>query len=155
DTHIEDINLSFFLSQETNNTEQHGINSLGIWKASHQDKTTTAGLSAVWKDFVEKIDLGLNYQFAAATDHIKLKADTAPSALPDIKADRHTVEAFVKYKHDEMLNVNASFIFENYNESDWHFDDLNYDSINVLRGTGGDVFSYTAYYFMTSLTYRF
>ena len=59
------------------------------------------------------------------------------------------------YHYEENLILSASYLFEYYDEKNWHYDDLGVDSVNAVLGPSIKSPSYAMHFLLFSGKYMF
>lgn len=154
-TFINEISLNAYLGQERLSSSQNGVSGSLNWKIDNSDTFTSLGVSAEWNKLTDELDLGLSYHISMANSVFETSTGSSTDKLPDMESKRHTFEAFARYEYNEDIFIKGSYLFENYDESDWHVDDLNYDSVTDVRGVPFKTYSYNVHYLVASIVYKF
>ena len=153
----ENIFTNAFIHIENIESYQKGIDfNSQNWRVYNSDTFTTIGLGLDWKEFSDEIDLGSKLIMAFSKGEISPERNDAnQTEFRDLTTSRVSLELYGSYAIKGNMLVKARYILERYNESDWHYDDVNATSLDRVLGTQQVSSDYLAHLFLVSLSDSF
>lgn len=142
-------------------TRQAGQEGLPVvvlpWSASHEDEFETAGGGIQWRDIGGKLNLGLDYSYAASKGRIDATSAAlgAPGAFPMLQSKFTSLRFTAGYDVSERAAVRATFAREDYSSSDWSLGGVEPATVRNVLALGADPYDYTVNVVGLSFRYRF
>ena len=142
----------------TEQAGQEGLPGTALpWSATHEDEFETAGGGVQWRDIGGKLDLGLDYTYAASTGQIDTTSAVpgVAGAFPLLRSKLNAVRFTAGYDVNERLRLHLSLAREDYSSSDWAIAGVGPATIGNLLALGADPYNYKVNVFGFSFRYRF
>jgi len=154
---LDDIQITTFLHREHINSNQSGVDSSNAaWQAKLSDTFTSVGFGLEWIEITDDINGGVKLVYASSAGEISpQKNNTSQAAFPELETNRMTADFFIKYNYKENMSINGHIILEKYSEKDWHYDEVNYASVDHVLGTEQSSNDYFTSLFLVSMNYMF
>lgn len=127
------------------------------WAARHEDEFETAGGGLQWRDIGGKLDLGLDYSYAASKGRIDATSAAlgAPGAFPMLQSKFTSLRFTAGYDVSERVAVRATFAREDYSSSDWSLGGVEPATVRNVLALGADPYGYKVNLVGLSFRYRF
>ena len=142
----------------TEQAGQEGLPGTALpWSATHEDEFETAGGGVQWRDIGGKLDLGLDYTYAASTGQIDTTSAVpgVAGAFPLLRSKLNAVRFTAGYDVNERLRLHLSLAREDYSSSDWAIAGVGPATIGNLLALGADPYNYKVNVVGLAFRYRF
>lgn len=127
------------------------------WSAEHEDEFETAVGGIQWRDIGGKLDLGVDYTYAASTGQIEVTAvgPGSSQAFPELHSKLNALRFTADYDVSERLNLRIFFTRERYSSGDWSLQGVEPVTVRNLLGMGADPYDYDVNVVGLWVRYRF
>lgn len=125
------------------------------WTTRHDDKFLTAGTGVRFDKVLGKVDLTLDYAYARSEGQVATATAVGGGAFPQLDTELNSVRIGAGYDVSDRLRVNLTYVFEDYDSSDWQLDGVNPATMGSLLSLGADAYNYRVNGIGLSFTYRF
>jgi MtrB/PioB family decaheme-associated outer membrane protein len=132
-----------------------GIPPTQDWRTRHEDEFLTVGTGIRFDKVLGKVDLTLDYTFARSEGQIATEAVVGGGPFPQLDTELNSVRIGAGYDVNERLRVNLTYVFEDYDSSDWQLDGVQPTTVRNLLSLGADAYNYRVNGIGLSFQYRF
>lgn len=155
-----DGQLYFYSQWRWLESEQFGSGRFGQpdWQGSNEDEIHSAGLGISFDKLLEgklKTRLDYTYSYSIGQTRTEPLRARAIDSFPNVTVIQHRIEGQASYQMAQNMDVKLVMNYQRYQDSDWHIDGIDVDSIYNLLGSGINSLDYNGLFTGASVDYRF
>lgn len=149
--------FTLFAQGEQAKSTQAGSQSFGAadWTAQHKDRYTVFGMGLKHAAIADKLDIGVDLNFAASRSNVSVASSSNDPAFPTNRTSLEGAKLYAIYKVSDKLSVKGSWWYEDYSSQDWQLDGVLPSSVYNLLTMGLQAPQYRVHVVRVSMRYAF
>ena len=124
------------------------------WVAVHEDDFGHVGVGVVLREIGGKADLRFDYSRGEGSTDISVSSQSGGlSALPALDSTLDSLQAELRYRWSDRLDVTLDLRYESFNAADWALQDVAPDTLPTVLTMGATPYDYDVWLFGLGFRY--